>query len=128
MMNSFGRWRPIVEIVGISILAAALHALILHLFNVGTDAFVYAPLELYAYFLIASVIILLVLIIVEKRNKDNVGYTFLIITSAKMVFAYFLLRPVLAHDLKIEKINFFVIFALFLAFETITASRMLNRD
>lgn len=127
-MNSFGRWRPIVEIIVISILAAVLHALTLHLFKVYTDAFVYAPLELYVYFLIASVIILLVLIIVEKRNKDNVGYTFLIITSAKMVLAYFLLRPVLAHDMKIEKINFFVIFALFLAFETITASRMLNRD
>ncbi|RZJ67883.1 MAG: hypothetical protein EOO50_03415 [Flavobacterium sp.] len=128
MSNKFGRWRPIFEILGISIVFGALHVLFFRLLQVDTRIFVYSNLELYAYFLVASILILAVLIIAQRKNQDYVGYTFLIATSAKMVGAYILLRPVLEQNIKAEKINFFVVFALFLAFETVTASRMLNRQ
>lgn len=127
MTNNSGRWRPLIEIVAISCVAALLQFLILKLFSIDTTAFVYGVIELYGYFLIASIAIVAALIVIEKRNKDQVGYTFLILTSVKMVGAYLLLRPVLEQGIKAEKINFFVVFALFLAFETVVSSRMLNR-
>ncbi|MBD3581611.1 hypothetical protein [Flavobacterium selenitireducens] len=128
MTNNTKRWRPLIEIFVISCLAALLHFLILKLFSIDTTAFVYGLVELYVYFLAASLAIVTALVVIEKRNKDQVGYTFLILTSVKMVGAYLLLRPVLEQGIKAEKINFFVVFALFLAFETIVSGRMLNRE
>lgn len=98
------------------------------LLAIDTSAFVYSPMALYAYFLIPALTILTVLIFVQRKNKDIVGNTFLILTSVKMVYAYLLLRPVLEQGIKAEKINFFFVFALFLTFETIVSSRMLNRE
>lgn len=127
MINSLGRWRPVAEIFGIASVFAVLNFLMLRWFAVDTAVFVYSVFELYGYFFAASVIILIALVIVERKNLDYVGYSFLIATSVKMVFAYLLLRPVLEQNLKIEKINFFFVFALFLTLETITTGRMLNR-
>jgi len=127
MANNTWRWRPLLEIIVISAIAALLHFLALKLFTIETAAFIYEVYQLYGYFLLGSLLILFILIVIEKRNKDQVGYTFLILTSIKMVGAYLLLRPVLEQNIKVEKINFFVVFAIFLTFETIVSSRMLNR-
>ena len=128
MINKLRRWRPLLEIFVIAVIAVILHVFMLRMIGIPLGSFVYSPTELYVYFLTASIVILAVLIAVERRNKDQVGYTFLILTSVKLVGAYLLLRPVLELNVKAEKINFFMVFALFLTFETIVASRMLNRE
>ena len=65
----------------------------------------------------------------KDKNLDYVGMTFLLITSLKMGVSFFIVRPVLADTNQnlVEKINFFVIFILFLAIETIITIRLLNK-
>jgi hypothetical protein len=127
MISKIGRWRPLFDIVCIALAGAAIYVPAMHFLPIDTSDFVYAPFELYAYFLLASVAIVLILILIEHKDRIYVGNSFLVLTSLKMVYAYLLLRPVLEQKLRPEKINFFFIFALFLTFETIVTSRMLNR-
>jgi len=52
-----------------------------------------------------------------------------LVTCVKMALSYVILHPIIHSDtqnIKIEKIDFFIIFALFLAIETIVTIRILN--
>lgn len=128
---NFKKYRPVFEILGLSILAYVLHKVVFHLLQ-GNPKFgnFYYPLEIvYGFFLLCSLIILLILIQVRAKNIDNVGYTFLLLTSIKMGISYAFLKPVLNSGMPhiaIEKINFFIVFALFLAIETVVTIRILN--
>lgn len=85
--------------------------------------------QLYTVFTFSSFLILGILLMVRSKNLDNVGYTFLILTSIKMGAAYFLLRPILktvTEGFSFEKINFFIIFIYFLLIETLLTIRILN--
>lgn len=129
-MNLKKYW-PVFEITGISIVAYILHKLIFYFLrdNPKLSNFYYPVETEYVFFLLCSIVILLVLIQVKARNIDNVGYTFLLLTSIKMMLSYAFLKPILnlgGANLAIEKINFFIIFAVFLAIETIVTIRILN--
>lgn len=90
--------------------------------------FYYSIPVLYFVFFILSSIILIVVSKISEKNFDNTGMVFIIATSVKMVFAYFLLRPILyTQDNKVEKINFFIVFMLFLLLETILATKIFNK-
>ncbi len=90
--------------------------------------FYYSIPLLYFVFFILSSIILIVVSKISEKNFDNTGMVFIIATSIKMVFAYFLLRPILyTQDNKVEKINFFIVFMLFLLLETILATKIFNK-
>lgn len=84
---------------------------------------------LYLIYFIFSKIILFLLVQVSTKNFDNVGMTFLVITSVKMAVSYFIVRPILNSPLEntIEKANFFFIFILFLTIETLITIRLLNK-
>ncbi|RXR33595.1 hypothetical protein EQG68_05050 [Flavobacterium piscinae] len=84
---------------------------------------------LYLIYFVFSKIILFLLVQVSTKNFDNVGMTFLVITSAKMAVSYFIVRPILNSPLEntIEKANFFFIFILFLTIETLITIRLLNK-
>lgn len=89
----------------------------------------YYPLPVvYIFFLVFSLIILGVLIRISIKNKEQLGYAFLFLTSVKMAASYFFARPIIKHSLgnPTEKINFFVIFILFLAIEAYYTARLLN--
>lgn len=97
--------------------------------KVYEDGFVYSIPLLYTFFFLFSGILILILEKVKQNNIDTVGYTFLLLTTLKMVVAYLFLRPILSGDLPktpTEKINFFVIFIYFLAMETYVTIRILN--
>ena len=118
---------------GIAVIAAAvlcgIHLLVFQLGSISSQNYQYTIGTLYTIFTLFSVFIISILIHIGRKSIDNVGYTFLLITSVKMVAAYFLLRPILASDsdsAKFEKFNFFIIFLLFLAIETIISIRILN--
>lgn len=106
-----------------------IHLLFFHYFKINTTNFRYSIPELYGWFSIFTFVIQLVLLEVEKRSFDNVGMSFLVITSLKMVACYVLLRPVLqgdSPDLTLEKGNFFFLFVFFLLIETLFTIRLVN--
>jgi len=128
---SFKSYRPILEIVLSAILVFLAHKLFFF-FNSNHPKFqgFHYPIEVvYGFFFSCSLILMLILVKVKEKNIDNVGYTFLLVTCVKMGLSYLLLSPILNSEnvnLRYEKINFFIIFAVFLALETIVTIRMLN--
>ena len=127
MINSIGILKKLIFV--------ALPIFIIHvlLFNAnlitvkGAD-FYYSISQLYGLFFMLSAVILILVTKISEKNFDNTGMVFMIATSIKMVVAFFLVRPILPlEDNKIEKINFFIIFILFLLIETILVAKILNK-
>ena len=128
---SFKKYQPIFEVVFLSILVYLVHKFVFFLNenNPKLQGF-HFPIEVvYGFFFICSLLIILILIKVNEKSIDNVGYTFLLVTCIKMVLSYAVLSPILHSinpNVRFEKLNFFVIFALFLTIETIITIRILN--
>jgi hypothetical protein len=124
-------YKPIFSILSISIVLYLLHKAVFFVFEkkLTTDQFYY-PLEtVYLFFATLSIIIVFILLIIKQKSFDNVGMVFLLITSIKMILCYLFIMPILHvanSNYNIEKINFFVLFILFLAIETIVTIRILN--
>lgn len=125
------KFLPIIEVLFLSILVYLAHKLVFFL-NDNNPNFqnFHFPIEVvYGFFFSCSILIILLLIKVKERNIDNVGYTFLLVTCIKMAISYAVLSPILHSgnpNAGTEKINFFIIFALFLTIETIVTARILN--
>jgi len=125
------KYRSILEILVVSVAAFVFHKLYFVLFNLQDfeDNFQYPLIVLYSFFLVFSIVIVLILLRVKVKNIDSVGNTFLLLTFIKMGIAYVLLLPILNSSfrfIKVEKLNFFIIFAIFLTIETIVTIRILN--
>jgi len=126
------KYQPILEVSFLSIVVYLAHKLFFFL-NGNNAKFqnFHFPMEVvYGFFFLCSIVILLILIQVKAKNIDNVGYTFLLVTFIKMALSYAVLYPILHSgniNARIEKINFFVIFALFLTIETAITIRLLNQ-
>jgi len=124
-------YKPIFISLIVSLVALAIHKLAVVLFfpKAFEISLIYSIPVLYSLFYLFTAIILFVLIEIKKRSIDNVGFTFMFLTSIKMGIAYFLMQPILNSDTIFafsEKINFFVIFILFLIIETLVTIRILN--
>ena len=125
------KYRPVLEIFAISVIAYLLHKLFFFLndSNPGYHDFYY-PIEIiYAFFFSCSIIILLILIQVNEKSVDNVGNVFLLVTCIKIGISYAVLSPILHSgkpNVGIEKINFFIFFAIFLAIEITFTIRILT--
>ena len=107
-----------------------LHQLVFYLFKINQDNFYYSLEKLYGIFLLLSTIIISVILKISERNFDQVGMSFLLLTTFKILFYYLLLKPILKirhYDITIEKMNFFVMFILFLTIETIVTIRILSK-
>jgi hypothetical protein len=128
---SLKKYQPILELFVISIVAYLAHKLFFYIEanNPSYQEFYYTIETIYGFFLLCSVLILFILIQVKQKNIDNVGQTFLLVTCIKMGISYLVLTPILhteKQNMAIEKINFFVVFALFLTIETVITIRILN--
>ena len=125
------KYQPILEVSFLSVVVYLVHKLFFFL-NENTPKFqnFHFPIEIiYGFFFTCSIVILLILIKVKTRNLDYVGHTFLLVTFVKMAVSYAVLWPILHSgnpNMRIEKINFFIIFALFLTIETVVTIRLLN--
>ena len=111
------------------IIAYVVHQLIFYFFKINTDGFYYSLEKLYGIFFLLSCVIIFILLLIRERNFDQLGMSFLLLTSSKMVVYYLLLKPILNikhYDIRTEKINFFVLFILFLTIETVVTIRLLN--
>ncbi len=125
-------FRPILGLFEIGIPLFILHKFIFEFtsFKTQTVTFHHSLELLYTYFLIASCIIIFILIKVKEINLDYVGYAFLLLTSLKMLFSYFMLQPILRKteiNGNFEKFNFFFLFIIFLLIETIITAQILNK-
>lgn len=95
-----------------------------------SEAFYHPIHSTYTFFAVCSAVIVSILIIVRRKSIDNVGQVFLLLTCIKMGIAYWFLYPALQQQQEIvgfEKINFFIVFALFLTLETVLTIRVLNK-
>ncbi|MXN92609.1 hypothetical protein GR160_15375 [Flavobacterium sp. Sd200] len=91
--------------------------------------FTYPVAIVYLLFFGFSGIILFALHQIAKTSPSQVGYVFLGLTSLKAVGSYFFIKPVLAKTVSFptEKLNFFVIFMLFLFIEAYFTAILLNK-
>lgn len=126
------KYRPILEVVFLSILVYLAHKLFFFLNddNPKLQGFNFSLETIYTFFWSCSVIIVFILIMVKEKSIDNVGNTFLLVTCVKIAVSFAVLSPILQSrnpNVSIEKLNFFLIFALFLTIETIVTARILNR-
>jgi len=127
------KYRPILELFFITVLFYLLHKLVFYYNENNFDLvnFHYSIETIYGFFSLCSLLIILILIFVNSKSIDNVGYTFLFLTMFKIACSYILLAPILHsgnQNCRIEKTNFFIIFAVFLATETIVTIRILNNN
>lgn len=94
-----------------------------------TIAFRYSVNTLFTVFTLSSALIIIILNLIKTRYFDSIGYAFMALTSLKIGLLLFWAHPILkstAVGAKFEKGNFFILFALFLAIETVAAIRILN--
>jgi hypothetical protein len=127
------KYQPILEVIATATLAFILHKLFFYLNNDNPrfQNFHTSIETLYGLFCSFSMIIIYILMQVKKHSHENVGYVFLLVTCMKMGIAYTVLSPILNSgnpNVAIQKINFFIIFALFLAIETVVTIRILNNE
>jgi hypothetical protein len=97
--------------------------------NQVESQFIYSLPRLYSFFFLLSAVILFILIKVNQVSSTHVGLTFILLTTFKMGIAYVFLKPILKVNLShsgLEKINFLIVFLLFLAIETLITIRLIN--
>lgn len=120
---------PFLTLLTVSFLLYAIHRMVFYGFSINQDSFHYSLETLYLFFFIFSAIIFKVLLTVRERSFDNVGMSFLLATSIKMIFCYLILRPILQiskGNNPAERINFFILFIVFLTIETLFTIRLVN--
>jgi hypothetical protein len=122
-------YKPLLNLLLLAGLAYILHKVVFYAFDINDKAFHYSIETLYLLFLGLSILVFIVLLKVKERSFDNIGMSFLLSTSVKMIFCYLILRPLLQvsnQNSIIERKNFFAMFILFLAIETVLTIRILN--
>ena len=120
---------PFLTLLGLAFLLYVIHKMVFYGFNISQETFHYSLEILYLFFFVLSAIIFEVLLTIRKRSFDNVGMSFLLATSIKMVFCYLILRPLLQTPKlsdPTERINFFILFIVFLTIETLFTIRLVN--
>lgn len=122
-------YKPFLQLFFFALAAYILNQAAFLFLKVNFKNFYYSIAFLYLIFFGISALLYLILLIVKKKNFEIVGMVFLFGTFTQMLLGYLILRPILenkSEEVIIEKINFFIIFILFLLFETLLTVRLLN--
>ena len=127
------KFQPLLEVFIASFLIFGFHKAFFYFNekNPNYQNFRFSLEKIYSFFLFCSLIIIFILILVKEKSIDNVGNAFLLTTCLKIGISFVLLNPILSSgnsNIGFEKMNFFVIFALFLIIETIVTIRILNNN
>ena len=126
---NFKKSLPFLTLLGIVIFFYGIHKVIFYSFSISQETFHYSLETLYLVFTFFTAIIFKILLVIKDRSFDNVGMSFLLATSLKMVVCYLILRPILSipkGSNPTEKINFFILFNVFLLMETFFTIRLVN--
>ncbi|UUC46252.1 hypothetical protein [Flavobacterium cerinum] len=125
------KYAVILRLFQIAPIIALLHILIFK-FSISDTVykeFQYPLYGVYLFFFILSLAIMLFLIRIKETKPEQIGFVFLVLITIKFALSYVFLMPVLEQGTAgayIEKVNFFVIFIIFLAVEVFLTSRLLN--
>lgn len=122
------KYRAILLILVLTILLYVAHSYILSLYS-KEDLSYFLLSSLYVFFGICAAIILFAVHLVHSKKPDVTGYVFIGGTLVQMGLSYIMLKPVLGIETEsaaFDRGNFFIIFVLFLAIETILTARLLN--
>ena len=105
-----------------------LNILFFAFFQVPGVVYQYSLYFIYGFFTLSSFLILGILVFVNSKNAAQTGYAFLLLTAVKMGASYVLAKPLLTKTIEFptEKLNFFIVFTLFLAIEAYFTARLLN--
>lgn len=127
------KFQPLLEVFISSFLLFGFHKVFFYFNenNTNYQNFRFSLETIYSFFLVCSLFIIFILTLVKQKSIDNVGNTFLLITCLKIGLSFVLLNPILNSgnpNIGVEKMNFFVIFALFLIVETVVTIRILNNN
>lgn len=90
----------------------------------------YSTLSVYAFHIIATFLIYLLLIFVHKNFSDKTGFAFMGTSLFKMFAAVVFLLPMMLNSTENrfpQIVAFFIPYFLFLVFETIYAVKLINR-
>lgn len=123
------KYKPLLFLTVLAGIGYVAHKFLFYFLGIQMTSFHYSLETLYLLFFGLSVLVFIVLLKVKERSFDNIGMSFLLGTSVKMIFCYLILKPILqtdSYDNTLEKINFFGMFVLFLAIETVLTIRILN--
>lgn len=124
------QYKPLLSLLLLVVGSYLIHKTIFLVFKLEETDFYYSLETLYLLFFSFSVVIMLVLLKIKQRSFDNVGMSFLLATSIKMILCFIILRPLLKVSNEInalDKKNFFVTFILFLTIETMLTIRILGK-
>lgn len=82
----------------------------------------------YLKLIVLSFIICTILKYFYHKDFDVVGYVYLVLTIIKMGIVFYIATPILAaiNFLTVEKVNFFILFLIFLGLETGLTILLLN--
>lgn len=91
--------------------------------------FYYSIPFLYLLFFTFTKISLYIIVKVSQKNFDSTGMTFMLISTIQTILGFLIAKPLLNSNTTttIEKANYFFIFILFLAIETIISIKILNK-
>lgn len=105
-----------------------IHSIVLAALSIAIEEFKFPLSYLYIGFSGFSLLILLILKIISKRNIEIVGMTFMLLTTVKMMACYVLADFILfqSNGMSTEKWNFFILFFVFLFLETLFGIKILN--
>jgi hypothetical protein len=126
---NFKTQKPLLSLTLLAATAYLLHKIIFYVLKINITPFQYSIEVLYLLFFGMSTLLFIVLLKVKEKSFDNVGMSFLLGRSIKMVFCYLILKPILhimTYDNTIEKVNFFGMFILFLSMETVLTIRIVK--
>lgn len=121
----------VIKVTVVAVVLFIINTLIYLIPSLGAAAagFVYPVYTTHIFFYGLCLIILFSLQLISKKIPDNTGYVFLILTSIQVAAGYVYINPVLSKtfDAKIEKVNIFVIFMLYLTLEAYFTTILLNK-
>lgn len=126
----FKKYKPVFALLCFTLLAYLLHKAVFFMLEINFRQFHYSLELLYLSFFGISTLLYLILSIVKKKNFEIVGMVFLFGTFTQMLLGYLMLQPVLKikqGESNIEKISFFITFVVFLLFQTLLTTRLLNQ-
>lgn len=123
-------FKQISPVVAIILVVYVVHKLLFYGLKKDTSNFYYSIETLYFWFSFFTLVVVSVLLIVKSRSFDNVGMSFLLITSLKLIFCFLLAKPILTvknPDILAERTTFFTLFIFFLLLETLFTIRLVNK-
>ncbi|MGA8854021.1 MAG: hypothetical protein WB492_07580 [Christiangramia sp.] len=95
------------------------------------EQFYYSTIAIYSFHVIATLLIFLFLVFVNKSFSDKTGFAFMACSLLKMLAAILFLLPMMLNNAAnpfLDLLAFFIPYFLFLIFETIYAVKLINKQ